>query len=90
MQGIFADYKYNDPDFVRKISNGMMSNNNETLHHELFQMVKKTEQVSNTVMRLGAALAVIRYNAGYSGIRELFELLQIPVSNDLAHLFAFF
>ena len=28
-------------------------------------------------MRLGNAIAVIRYNAGYSGIRELFEILQI-------------
>ena len=39
----------------------MTSNNNVALHHVLFQMVKNTEQVSNTVMRLGAALAVIRY-----------------------------
>ena len=53
-------------------------------------MVRKNEQVSNTVMWLGAALAVIRYNAGYSGIRELFHILEILVNNDLSQLFTNF
>ena len=90
IQDIFANYGYNEPDFVRKICDGRTSNNNESLHHVLFQMVKKTEQVSNTVMRLGAALAVIRFNSGYRGIRELFETLQIPVNHDLEKLFTSF
>ena len=38
-------------------------------------------------MRLGTVLVVIRYNAGYSGIRELFDILQIPVSSYLDDLF---
>ena len=66
---LLTNYKYNDPDFIRKISDGRTSNNNEAMHHVLFQMARKNEQVSNTVMRLSAALAVIRYNARYSGIR---------------------
>ena len=49
IQGLFTNYKYNDPDFVRKISDGRTSNNNEALHHVLFQMVRKNEQVSNTI-----------------------------------------
>ena len=39
IQGLFTNYKYNYPDFVRKISDGRISNNNEALHHVLFQMV---------------------------------------------------
>ena len=27
-------------------------------------------------MKLGAALAVVRYNDGYAGIKEVFELLE--------------
>ena len=41
-------------------------------------------------MRLGAALAVIRFNSGYRSIRELFETLQIPVNHDLEKLFTSF
>ena len=89
-QGLFTNYKYNDPDFVRKISDGRTSNNNEALHHVLFQMVRKNEQVSNTIMRLGSALAVIKKNNGFSGIRELSDMQEIPVSNQLADIFAFY
>ena len=67
IQKLFSDYKYNSPDFIKKICDGKISNNNESLHHILFQMVKKTEQVSETVMRLGSALAVIRFNDGFNG-----------------------
>ena len=41
-------------------------------------------------MRFGSALAVIKKNNGFSGILELFDMLEIPVSNQLADIFAFY
>ena len=36
----------------------------------------KKENVGNELMRLGAALAVIKYNDGYQGIKEVLRLLE--------------
>ena len=46
----------------------------------------KNEYASNEMMVMGAALAVIRYNDEYKGIRNLFELLHIPISTPLSQV----
>ena len=88
IQDIFANYGYNKPDFVRKICDGRTSNNNESLHHVLFQMVKKTEQVSNTVMRW--VLHSRLFDSTLDTEVSVSSRLQIPVNHDLAKLFTSF
>ena len=64
----------------------MTSNHNEAIHSILFQMVRKTEAVGMDTMKLGAALAVIRYNDGFAGVKRVFEMLGVnrllPKCND--------
>ena len=82
----FNYFKYNKQEFIDKISGGMTSNHNEAIHSILFQMVRKTEAVGMDTMKLGAALAVIRYNDGFAGVKRVFEMLGInrllPKCND--------
>ena len=66
----FDEFKYNKEEFIEKISGGMTSNHNESTHNILFQMVEKTEAIGIDVMKLGAALAVIRYNDGFAGVKK--------------------
>ena len=42
-------------------------------------MVHKTDTVGIDVMQLGSALAVIRFNEGYDGIKRLTEKLGVEV-----------
>ena len=51
-------------------------------------MVRKTEAVGLTVMRLGCALAIIRYNEGYQAISEVLDLLQVKIHPGLREIFA--
>ena len=46
----------------------------------------KNEFASSEMMELGSALAVIRYNEGYQGIRKLFDLIQVPISTPLSQV----
>ena len=46
-------------------------------------MVGETEAVRLVVMKLGAALAVIRYNEGYLALCKVLELLQIKIHPSL-------
>ena len=87
IQTTFADFKYNKPEFIEKISGGMTSNNNECIHSILFQMVRKTESVGIVTMRTGAALAIIRYNDGYAGVKKVFELLGVTPGEYLVETF---
>ena len=57
----------------------MTSNHNEAIHSVLFQMVRKTEAVRKDTMKLGVALAVIRYNDGFAGVKRAFEMLGVSV-----------
>ena len=75
----FDEFKYNKEEFINKISGGMTSNHNEAIHSVLFQMVRKTEAVRKDTMKLGVALAVIRYNDGFAGVKRVFEMLGVSV-----------
>ena len=57
----------------------MTSNHNEAIHSILFKMVRKTEAVGMDTMKLESALAVIRYNDGFVGVKRVFEMLGVSV-----------
>ena len=65
----------------------MTSNHTEAIHSIPFQMVRKTEALGMDTMKLGAALAVIRYNDGFAGVKKVFETLGVNVG---VHMFAKF
>ena len=50
-------------------------------------MVSKTDAVGMDVMKLGSALAVIRYNDGFSGIEKLCNKVGIDVTPRLGNAF---
>ena len=51
-------------------------------------MVRKTDAIGFVVMRLGCALAVIRYNEGYQRVFEVLELLEVKVHPGLREILA--
>ena len=59
---VFSKYTYDKEYFINQIASGQTSNHNEAVNNILFSMVRKTEAIGIEVMRLGSALAVIRYN----------------------------
>ena len=83
---LYTDFKLTTPGFIEKIKTSLTSNNNEAIHSVLFDIVPKKETIGYTLMRLGAALAVIRYNDGYTGIKEVFEAVGITPGNYLSNL----
>ena len=70
---IFSKYRYNDEEFFKTISIGMTTNHNESMHHLLREMVPKKERAGLVAIKLGAALAVIRYNDGYQAVQNIFR-----------------
>ena len=65
----------------------MTSNHNDAIHSVLFQMVRKTEAVGMDTMKLRAALAVIRYNDGFSGVKRVLEMLGVSVGVHMSERF---
>ena len=86
VEKVFKEFAYNTPNFIEKVQQGHTSNHNESLHSVLWTMVHKNEYASTEMMELGSALAVIRYNEGYQGIRKLFDLIQVPISTPLSQV----
>ena len=84
IEKVFKDFGYNTPKFIEKVQQGHTSNHNESLHSILWIMVHKNEYASTEMKAMGAVLAVIRYNDGYQGIRNLFDLIQVPISTPLS------
>ena len=84
---LFADFGYDTAEFVNKVSTGLSSNHNESLHNVLFTMAPKTDAIGMEVMRLASALAVIRYNEGFAGIERLFGKLDIEITDRMRHNF---
>ena len=84
---VFYHYNYDNPFFIDQIADGLTSNHNEALHNVLFTMVPKIEAISYTTMRLGSALAVIRYNGGMGDLSRVFEILGIKESSAIKDLF---
>ena len=80
---VFSDFGYNTPKFIEKVQDGHSSNHNESLHSVLWSMVHKNEYASSEMMAIGSALAVIRYNDGYQGIRKLYDMLELSISTPL-------
>ena len=75
--GIYEEFQLITPDFVEKIKSTKASNHSEAIHSVLFDIVPQKETVGYAVMRLGSALAVVRYNNGYVGIKKVFEITGI-------------
>ena len=66
IQDLFQEFGYDSEEFVTKIAQGLSSNHNEATHSLLFTMVRKMDAAGMDVMELSSALAVIRYNDGYT------------------------
>ena len=64
---------YFEVDFLEKVQDGRTSNLNENLHGLIWNHVSKTTAVELGLMQLGCNLAVIRFNDGLVGIREIVE-----------------
>ena len=89
VQSVFDDFQYDTSEFIERVAGGHTSNQNESLHNVLYSMVRKTDAIGYDTMRLGSALAVIRYNDGYGGIQQLYNVLQIEVNPFLSEAFLF-
>ena len=74
---IFSKHRYNDEEFIYTLSFGMTTNHNAVMHGILFGMVPKKEKVGLDALKLGAALAIIRYTDGYKCIEYIPKLLSI-------------
>ena len=75
IDNVFHDFGYDSSGFLEKIQGGRTSNHNEALHSTLWGMVPKNEPASYENMRLGSALAVMRYNEGYAGILKICDII---------------
>ena len=80
---LFEDFGYNSLEFIDKVSTGLFSNHNESLHNLLFTMSSKTEAIVIEVMRLASALAIIRNNEGFQGIVPLLNTLEVEVTDRM-------
>ena len=85
---VFDRYNYDKPFFIEQIADGQTSNHNEALHNILFTMVPKSNAISYNTMLLGSALAVIRYNGGFSDLFQAFDILGIERGAAVEELFA--
>ena len=84
---LFHDFGYDTAEFVDKVSTGLSSNHNESLHNLLFTMAPKTDAIGIDVMKLASSLAVIRYNEGFEGIERLFLKLDFEITDRMRHSF---
>ena len=84
----YKEFKLTTPGFIEKIKTSMTSNNNEEIHSVLFEIVPKKENIGYEEMRLGSALAVIQYNNGFQGIKEVFESVGITPGTYLLDTFS--
>ena len=86
VQAVFSKYRYDTEFFVNKIAHAHTSNNNEAVHNILFSMVRKTDAIGLSVMKLGSALAVIRYNEGYRAVLGILERLGVTIHPGIIEL----
>ena len=63
------------------------TNHNEAIQSILFQMVRRIKAVGMDTMKLGASLAVIRYNDGFAGVKRVFEMLGVNVEVHMSARF---
>ena len=53
-----------------------VANNNEVLHSILIDVLPRRDRHGMKSVRLGAALAIIRYNDGYNSVFNIFKSFQ--------------
>ena len=70
---IFSKYRYNEEEFINTLSLGLTTNNNESMYGILRDMVPKKARPALDAIKLGAALAIIRYNDGFNPVLNIFE-----------------
>ena len=85
---LYDEFKLTTPSFIEKIKTSLTSNNNDAIHSILFNIIPKKENIGNGLMMLGAALAVINYNDGYQGIKEVFEAVGVTPGAYLLETFS--
>ena len=85
---IYEEFKLTTPGFIEKIKTSLTSNNNETIHSVLYDIVPKKENIGYELMRLGSALAVIQYNNGFEGINKVFDSVGITPGTYLSDTFS--
>ena len=85
---LYDEFKLDTAGFIEKIKTSLTSKKNEAIHSVLFDIVPKKENIGFGMMRLGSALAVILYNEGYQGIKELFEAVGISPGDYLLETFS--
>ena len=85
---IYIEFKLTTPGFIEKIKTSLTSNNNEAIHSVLFDIVPKKENIGCELMKLGSALAVIQYNDGFQGIKEVFDSVGITPGTHLSDTFS--
>ena len=83
---VFSKYNYDSPRFQR-VRFGKTTNNNESLHRLISRRMPKGATITNDSYRLGAALAVIQFNDGVSGIMKIFQRLRIEPGRRMTKLF---
>ena len=60
---------------MQSLRYGITTNHNESLHHILSEIVPKKLRATIDTVKLGAALAIIRYNDGYKAVLIIFSSL---------------
>ena len=73
VQLIFSEFHYNDEEFIKTVSFGMTTNHNEAMYRLFSDMVPKEEKAGLNAVKLGAALAIIRYNDGLKAVENIFQ-----------------
>ena len=84
---IYTEFKLTTPGLIDKIKTSLTSNNNEAIHTVLLDIVPKKENIGFELMKFKSALAVIRYNDGFQGIKEVFESVGITPGTFLSSTF---
>ena len=84
---VLSKYNYNSPRFLERVRFGKTTNNNESLHRLISRRMPKGATITNDSYRLGAALAVIQFNDGVSGIMKIFQRLRIEPGRRMTKLF---
>ena len=63
---VFSKYNFDKEHFINQFTDAQTSNHNEAVDDIVIKIVRNIEAIGLVVMRLRCALAVIRFNNGYS------------------------
>ena len=68
---------YTCVEFLDKVQGGNTSNLNENLHGMIWNHVSKVKLIELSLMKLGAALAVVRFNDDFVSIQKIIDKLSV-------------